>query len=460
MPEIANEPARRPRTRAASQPEAPPAPPANPQQRAAELLGMDFFDYTAALTPGERDERLIYLYRQDPRITKADGSSLKYITKMSPPLDEEYVKLHFGGGRYLAIVKNQAINQAERKHSFEIDGAPILQGDERLRGAPAAPEPTGAAGQNLDLGASLANRLVTVVQDAMKSNQPQEEAIRQVSAAMNEGLKASIEMMRTGMSEKLSSATGNPMLDRFMEASIKRLENPAAAGGGGMGEAIALLQTLGVLKRKSLMEEIKELIPALDLMGISVKDLLRRGGSETASDWKSEAVKTIPMLFQEMRGMMDSWDQHTRLNYQIAAAQGRAAAQAQNPARNVISMPAPQTRPPAPAAAAPPREEPVEQPMTFDFIKGEIVRLYAGGNSGFAVGLVLKEKYPAIIPQLTQLLTASDEEQIAAFCAQDPVLKQIVLTAGEDGREAQDPDFPEFLHELIEELAGSPPGAA
>ena len=99
------------------------APTAGPKN----LDRMPFFQMLSSMSEREWEDRMVYLYRQDKTIIKEDPKDSNYIARITHAFDEAYVKEKFGGGKFLAILKNVRINGAERKHSFLIEGEAKIQ---------------------------------------------------------------------------------------------------------------------------------------------------------------------------------------------------------------------------------------------------------------------------------------------------------------------------------------------
>jgi hypothetical protein len=150
-----------------------------------KLDKLPFFEMLARLSEREWEDRIVYLYRQDKNIIKEDPKDSNYIARITHAFDEPYVKDKFGGGRFLAILKNVRINGAERKHSFLIEGSPIIQEGEI---SIAKKTEAGAGGKSetallLEQVEKLTQRLLDV---GTKSNAAEQDTISRSVAMLSE----------------------------------------------------------------------------------------------------------------------------------------------------------------------------------------------------------------------------------------------------------------------------------
>lgn len=441
------------------QPGAPPAAapiPLSPDPGPKKGRDLDGFEYLASLTPGEWDERIVYLYRQDPNIAKSDDRNKKYIIKLSMPFDEAYVQERFGGGKFLAIVKNQRAtgDTAERKFSFEIEGAPKLQADEKFRNAPPAEGTAVPPADQNELIRDLTRQLVELARESRDREDPDDDAMARVAQTMQRGAEAAMEMVRHAAEQNAGLATGSPMADKVLEAALTSMR-------GGQSPAREMLSLFGAMKEigviggaaqnpLSLLRDLK------DGLGIDIAGALR-GGKE---DWRSTLAGAAPAIFDGVVGILDKFSAMQRQNFEIALATHReraasrqaAAAAAAAPPPAAIALAAEARREP-PASVLPagfgappdtaPRDAPAGQ-LDFDQLRRTIVRHFQNGKAGDFVADLLMEIYPDHLPVFRAIL--SDAKTLIEQAKADPILGEI----------AGDPDFAEFVADLVRELAPEP----
>ncbi len=122
----------------------PIAPPINPAPtiavngdaskiEQARLEKVDFFDLLQQQELDEWKRRKLYIYRVWPRVEKKDEAH--YLTVISHPIDEEWLKQTFGSGRYLMLLRDSVLKKAIAQHTFsvhDIDYPPKLNSREVL----------------------------------------------------------------------------------------------------------------------------------------------------------------------------------------------------------------------------------------------------------------------------------------------------------------------------------------
>lgn len=448
-------------------PVAAPPIPLSPDPGPRRAKDLDGFDYLASLSPGEWDERIVYLYRQEPNVIKSDDRSKKFIAKISHNFDEEWVRAQFGGGRFLAIVKNQrnGSGDAERKFSFEIEGAPRLQADEKYRDAanPAQPGAPAPSAQAFD-SAAIVRAVGDVLADARAGRDPDEDALARITETMRQGSAAAIEVIKSAAMERAGSMSGNPMVDKLIEATVMRVRD-----GGGAGGVKDLLSLIAVMKelgfaggaQQSPFAVLKELKEGL---GIDVAGMMKGGGK---GDWRSTLAENAPSLIEGAVGILDKFAALQRQNFEIALATHRqraadarvAAPPAPAPAAPMLAgapaavspdtLAAESPLPPgfgaeAPAAAPPGAPVPSNE-FDFDKLRHLILRQFRSNHAGDFVADLMMEMWPEQIPIFRTFL--GKPKELIEQAKGDPVLSQI----------ATDPEFPQFVLELTRELAGEDP---
>lgn len=447
-------------------PAAAPAPanpiPLSPDAGPRRAKDLDGFDYLASLTPGEWDERIVYLYRQEPNVIKSDERSKKFIAKISHNFDEEWVRDQFGGGRFLAIIKNQrnGSGDAERKFSFEIEGAPRLQADERYRdgATPAQPgAPAPGAPAPFDPGA-FAREVAEIISDARAGRDVDEDAIARITATMQQANGAAIELVKNAAMNQAGSMSGNPLVDKLIEATVMRVRD----GGGGAGGVKDLLSLIAVMKelgfaggaQQSPFAVLREL---KDGLGIDIAGMMKGGGK---GDWRSTLAENAPSLIEGAVQILDKYAALQRQNFEIALTTHRqraADARVVPPAPPALGAPPPASaaaaaagdsplppgfgvQSPAPAAAPAPAND-----FDLDKLRQLILRQFRSDRAGDFVADLMMELWPEQIPIFRAFL--GDPKALIEQAKSDPVLAEIAV----------DPEFPQFVFELAKELAGEDP---
>lgn len=419
-----------------------------------DVRDIDFFAYLARLTPGDWDDRIVYLYRQDKGITKADPASGKFIAKIPHAFDEEHVAERFGGGRFLAIVKNQRSNEAERKHSFEIEGAPILQPDE-VRKLPAGGSANAPAGLEQTVS-NMLDRMMNMLQELRKNPDADEDAVTRVAQTMQRGTEAIIDVMQKAMTSRVDNGGSNATTEKLIDLALRRLENPASAAADPMhtiSSTLDLLKGLGLVNqpRTSLKEMLGEL---KDVLGVDAGTLL--GGGSGATDWKGALVAMAPQVLAVGRELLQTWRTASDRQLQIAVLQAQQMQQAgiaaAPPAAAPVNMTSPTATPAAPSL--PPQFAPpapgggsgraADGSVDFDWVRRFVVRHFQNGRSGEFVAEMLKEMFADQVPLFAAAF--GNAQELLDFSKADPVLSAI---AGEA-------EFPEFVQEFSQAMQPEP----
>lgn len=456
------------------------APTAGPEK----LSKLPFFEMLSAMTERDWEDRLVYLYRVDKNIIKANEKDNNYIERISHAFDEEYVKTKHGGGQFMAILKNTRVrNGAERRYIFKIEGSPIIHDDEVN-----IAKKNGAAGEKSET-AMLIEQMERMVQRVMdissKSNGTEQEAMTRVVGMLSEATKGALQIQQEGLKSQVGSSTGHPLVDKFLEASISKLGNePKQDSLDQLTKVLALMRELnkgndrpapaGLLGN---LGEIKGVLDVLKELGVKI------GGGDAAveggMDWRSVLASTLPQGIQVIGGYIDRWMQQNAERNRILAgqmeAQRRAAGlppqlpapapvpappapapvQTSAPApasalpQNFAAAPSPQTNPSSNVVELPSRDAAEEQPaadqpqlqVDLDFVCLIIRRCFDAGDSGGAPAIMLKRIYEA--GQLEPLRPYfGDATQLRNIAGLSPIIAEIM----------NDPAFPEFLEDFVEEM--------
>ena len=447
------------------------------------LNKMPFFDMLAAMSARDWEDRIVYLYRQDKQIVKADPKDANYIDKIAHAFDESFVKGRHGGGKFLAILKNMRVaNGAERTYSFNIEGPPIIHPDEvQIAGKSAAggtTEKTELA-QVLEQMNALTNRML----DMAKSSGGQEkDALNRAMETMTAGMKGALEIQKAALEKSTSSTSGNPLVDKFLENMMTKLSSEKNNSMEEFTRMLALARELskgeggkqpGLL---GIVAELKGLAEVARELGIKI------GGGDAAEgalDWKVALASNLPVALQTLSGMVNQWVQASaergaqrtaaiieeyEARKRLAAQSGAApAAAAQTAATETVkaasALPANFAPGPAPAAPAAngqvipfppatsdagtagtaPKQE-LQAEVDLNVLCLLIRRCWDKQDPGDAAAMVLKRLYDEQLNPLKQYL--ADKEQLKIFAGLHPALAEIIPHE----------DFPEFMDEFCLEM--------
>jgi len=455
-----------------------------------KLDKLPFFEMLGRLTEREWEDRMVYLYRQDKTIIKEDPKDSNYIARITHAFDEAYVKEKFGGGRFLAILKNVRINGAERKHSFLVEGeAKIQEGEISI-----AKKNDSAGGKSettllLEQVRDLTNRLV---ESSRQNNGTEQAAITQAVSLLSQASKGAMEIQQEAIKGQLASTTGHPMVDKFLEKAIAKLgDEPKTDSMDQFTKMLALVRELNRGSEKpagggllSNLGEIKGVLEALQGLGLKIGT----GGAEAAAegglDWKSVLASTVPQALQVVGGYVERWiatqQEQNRILAIHAENQRRAAsgqplltAGAPQPQQVQTSAippaaqfaPGPQVNVPQASALPPnfaaanqpaqnpaaptgeivqfPGAQPNQQPQVevdLEFVCTLIRRCFDAGDPGDIPALSLKRIYADSLEPLRPYF--SDGEQLKQLAGMSPLIAQII----------PDPEFPAFLTEFVDEM--------
>jgi hypothetical protein len=456
-----------------------------------KLDKLPFFEMLGRLTEREWEDRMVYLYRQDKTIIKEDPKDSNYIARITHAFDEAYVKDKFGGGRFLAILKNVRINGAERKHSFLVEGeAKIQEGEISIKKKDEAAGGKSDTAALLEQVEKLTQRLLDV---GSKSNAAEQDTITRSVAMLSEASRGALQIQQEAIKSQIGSSTGHPMVDKFLEKAIAKLgDEPKSDQLDQFTKMLALVRELNKGNERPAgggllgnLGEIKGVLEALQSLGVKIGT----GGAEAAADggmdWKSVLASTLPQALQVVGGYVERWiatqQEQNRILAIHAENQRRAAtgqplltAGAPQPQQVQTSAippaqqfaPGPQANvlqqsalPPNFAAATQPAQNPAPPPtgevlpfpgaqatqqpqieVDLDFVCMLIRRCFDAGDPGDIPALSLKRIYADSLEPMRPYF--SDAEQLKQLAGMSPVIAEII----------PDPEFPAFLKEFVEEM--------
>jgi hypothetical protein len=455
-----------------------------------KLDKLPFFEMLARLTEREWEDRIVYLYRQDKNIIKEDPKDSNYIARITHAFDEPYVKDKFGGGRFLAILKNVRINGAERKHSFLIEGSPIIQEGE-ISIAKKTDAGAGAKSETALLLEQLNKLTEKLLEVGAKNNGAENDTITRSVAMLSEASRGALEIQQQAMKSQIGSSTGHPLVDKFLEASIAKLGNATEAKGDSLEQftrMLALMKELNKGNEKPAsggllgnLGEIKGVLEVLKDLGVKIGGGATEAAGEGGMDWKSVLASTLPNALQVVGGYVERWiatQQEQNRIMAIHAENGRRAAAGQpllpaappppQQVQTFANHPAPapvatgpqasalppnfasasqpaQNPPPAPAGEVLPfpGSQANQQPqieVDLDFVCMLIRRCFDAGDPGDIPALSLKRIFADSLEPMRPYF--SDGEQLKQLAGMSPVIAEII----------PDPEFPAFLKEFVEEM--------
>jgi hypothetical protein len=454
-----------------------------------KLDKLPFFEMLAKLSEREWEDRMVYLYRQDKTIIKEDPKDSNYIARITHAFDEAYVKEKFGGGRFLAIIKNVRINGAERKHSFLIEGeAKIQEGEISIAKKNDGPGGKSETALLLEQVRDLTNKLV---ESSRQNNGTEQAAITQAVSLLSQASKGAMEIQQEAIKGQLASTTGHPMVDKFLEKAIAKLgDEPKGDQLDQFTKMLALVRELNRGNEKPAgggllgsLGEIKGLVETLKELGFKIGGGGAEAAGEGGMDWKSVLASTLPQALQVMGGYVDRWIQTQQEQNRIMAIHaenGRRAAAGQPllpagppppsppqqvqtfanhpPQPPIATGPQPSALPPNFATATQPAQNPPPAPagevlpfpgaqsqqpqveVDLDFVCMLIRRCFDAGDPGDIPALSLKRIYADSLEPLRPFF--SDGEQLKQLAGMSPTIAEII----------PDADFPAFLKEFVDEM--------
>lgn len=454
-----------------------------------KLDKLPFFEMLGRLTEREWEDRMVYLYRQDKTIIKEDPKDSNYIARITHSFDEAYVKEKFGGGRFLAILKNVRINGAERKHSFLVEGeAKIQEGEISIAKKNDA---AGGKSENALLLEQLERLTQRLLDQSAKGNSADQSAIANAVGLLSEASKGAMQIQQEAIRSTINSTSGHPMVDKLLERFITKLgDEPKTDSMDQFTKMLALVRELNRGSEKPAggllgnLGEIKGVLEALQGLGLKIGGGGAEAAAESGLDWKSVLASTLPQAMQVAGGWVERWiatqQEQNRILAIHAENQRRAAAgqplltagapppqqvqtSAIHPAQPPIATgPQPSALPPNFAAVAtpyPPAQNPAPPPtgevlpfpgaqanqqpqmeVDLDFVCQFIRRCFDAGDPGDIPACALKRMYGASLDPLHPYF--SDTEQLKQFAGMSPMIAEIIP------HEA----FPAFLKEFVDEM--------
>jgi hypothetical protein len=314
------------------------------------VANLDKPDYEFTLYRGRKSQR---------------ADEKEWLGKFYEPMRREVIQQRFGGGEYNVWLKVGPGLQLRYNVDLKIGGQPITSAEQ-----PRQPIPGDAMSQ-----------LIFMVRDELKSLREELrtsrggdlglEAVKQ-ALTLNGTVFNSAAAAATNTLEKLANGSGShaagPMDDimkQFMAAAIAKMLNPADP-----------------------IENFTKMASAMGALGFKMNPMGGGGGEKLTDKLVMGLVNQLPTLTQHFGSIMDGYRraEEAKLN---AAAITRGVhppinvSPIQQPAApapppNVITMPAPQPEPAAPAANGQPSQEQLLQAeQMMQYIEQKIVQILA-----------------------------------------------------------------------------------
>ena len=353
--------------------------------------GLDVWEHMQSLSKEEWSEHVVYVYRVEPKL---QGQSTRgaLCSKVNEAIDENWVKEHFGGTVF-DIYFNR-IRPTDKKFSRVIQGFTI------------AAEPKIYAGQALKASTSPMSQLngsAPASTTSITSPDKADEVVGLLRDVLNrkdqtpqDAMKASLEILNLakniGKPDGPSSTTGNPMMDKLVEAMLLKMANPPDQNAAVLAIADKLeraIEKMGSAGKQTdvfdLMTKLGGMMPIIlqffdaDSMGDIWKRLT--GNAQAASpitvDGKGKPridyMELFKMAAEKGPELIQAFDQMSQHNMQrqlqLLEYQRHVQANPVQPGQPAAAPPAqviPPPAPHAPAAATPPGKVITMQPAAAD----------------------------------------------------------------------------------------------
>lgn len=385
-----------------------------------------------------------------------EGQSGPYIALITQPFDIEWVKQNFGGGAYRAQL-NDPSGKIVASQRFTIEGESKRKSPQSAQAAPASAQP---------VADSFQSQVLEILRESTRRQEQMMERIMDARGA------------NTVPAAPTPPIDPNIMLRGVVEM-FSGLLTKAQAPQPQMGllEMVALIEKF---KGPGLIEQMKEmkeagLIPAnngaqgdLKSQIESVLEIADKIGGGKGKTLGEAVIEKLPDLLEAGGKAMDKY--HAIETTRLATArevralqQGRGAALPPAPQPQAATVPQ--------HAGVPPQHHPASPGMTLEverpqpnlsaeaqltaaqqqeaFVMSRVVEMIAGNSTGAEIVDFLD----AVNRSICDSFQGATAEQIAAYCAEHPILRKAIHL----------PRFTAAIAELVEELnssdeeAGKPP---
>lgn len=404
-------------------------------------------------------ECLAYLYRLEPEVFNSAGKGSNIGKYQIPVTIEQITKTH-GGGKYKLWIKRGPRNMQQEIFTIN-DVLPIFQpGQTQREGKPLASnsEPTERKSETAEV--------VKMLLDSQKQQPGATQALQSAIEVIGTASTNALKIQGDAAAAVANSPTGNKLMDELVPLLLKRFTEPAPPPQDPL---TMFDRVAGIIEKMtpkpapvapnpeaSGMDPLEQLSFVKELTGAeSIRDLFKGGGGNKGPDpWfalGTQAIAALPAIIGQVRQM-----QHENFNRQLylAQTQGRTlpetagatpATRAPVASRGaVVNFPPAPIAPLAPPAIEQPEQQRTAQPQPQEELIARIVfdidRYYRAGYDGEVTAVNLKMNLPEGVVLLGPVL--ANQEQLTALVQGIPQLTAL----------SQDADWPEFLHDFLEEM--------
>jgi hypothetical protein len=398
-------------TEAAAPTEQAPAPKPEPK--------LDVWSYMAQLTPKEWESHIVYLTREEPKVS-INGSG-GYLRKFVQAFDMDDIKRTYGGYRFSYIMKRD--NQLIYSGDFKVEAPPLY--DRERENVPGAAPATRA-----DSNGDLLKEFVSVLRDELARSREANGNSSSADAAIDMVSKASERAMEIVKSQVPAGTDPSDQLGKLV-GTLKNLglfPQPAAAAGNSLLETITVLERIGVFQKpKTMLEQIAELNALKEFMGGE-----GGGGKTTWLDLGREALPKVLDAISAAAANQAQVQQRPRPVPPQPAARVPAPGQQPAPPQRAIPAAAPSSSglrmvpvdengEAPPPAGGQPINVAAEEPFSV-VMRKKIVETVHFGDDAENDATDIVNFLQIAWPEGARYLETLSEEQITNFFAMDPIL--------------------------------------
>jgi hypothetical protein len=403
---------------------------------------LSIFQAMKRMSPEDWSDKLLYIYRIRPMSVNRTTGVHNYIDKLMEPIDEEGLKLAYGGGTFKLILNATNPSRNLVTGYAKVPGDPILRSDETLVTQPEK-APANGAGPAPGQSAEDVLKILSAAKDLVgKDGRPADATAAALSQALNlvsEGAKKGMEITA------VQAANSGVSIEKLLELALKAREPKEDPMLKELIRPVIerALQPPPAAKEKSLKEWVEELEAVEDVLGTR-----GRRSNPPDSIWSvlataaSKAAEALPDLIRALRSPAVPAQFVRPVRYPApGGAPPAALPPGIVPGSPSAGYPAPAGPPPGAAATIP-----IDPQL---IVKTRIVRAFVDGDNGEFVGWYLRMESPGIY----QAMKGKSVEDVKTFLAMDPILKELL------GQEGLD-EFLEQVLSYVNEEGEAEPAAA
>lgn len=380
----------------------------------------DALEYMETLSPDQwqKGNHLVYIYRIEPAVYKAERNTPAYVDKFATPVTLEMIQREYGGGLWRIVIKRGEERVCARE--YPISGAPLdlTRTNGGFMTASVRAQNAAAPASNLDATQA-----------------------KLIDAATNtEAQKAQVEMVKNTATEVIAMARENAPKQTSMAEMIELAQKLQAINGGGNTSfwsnpmVISLATALATkLIDRLFIDETQKIVTLFELY-----QKMNGGGANVVGDWKLAAAQAVPKVAESLADALHEMRMGAEVQAGVRTAEGTASAVRMGPA-----APPAQQQPPPPQPGEPPASSKVieMQPATpedpMQAFETKFVELLANPQvNGAQAAEILFKDFPNILAEIAQYEPAL----IMANAFKRPILAP----------QAQNPRAPQFVSDLIQ----------